>query len=178
MGVGGRPGRVGSHRLPLRHLELGWRPRQWNEMAMGEKRVFLKKRLTFIYFSHHIMPWENHYVTVKRLFLKETQPFFSVAAEWLRKSATLEIRHFHSSVDAGHPAITGVCVGAWGVGGSLSERWVSGFQLTLQKWWSLAHLLQPPLWLLVQTLKLPVLPTLNTAHLFPRTHLCTAHIRH
>lgn len=58
MGVGGRPGRVGSHRLPLRHLELGWRPRQWKEMAMGEKGVLKKKKKTYIYLfftSHHAM---------------------------------------------------------------------------------------------------------------------------
>lgn len=42
-----------------------------------------------------------------------------------------------------------------------------------QNLWTLADLLQSPLRFLVQTLELPVLPTLNAAHLLPHTHLCT-----
>lgn len=42
-----------------------------------------------------------------------------------------------------------------------------------QNSWTLADLLQSPLRFLIQTLELPVLLTLNAAHLLPHTHLCT-----
>lgn len=42
-----------------------------------------------------------------------------------------------------------------------------------QNSWTLADLLQLPLRFLVQTLELPVLPTLNAAHLLTHAHLCT-----